>query len=204
MKRYVLPGGLFAENETGVSLALINFGVHMETLPFKKYDPVIAFQTFGFLVEGDFWKVKMIIDYDLTRSGQPFPFDRSDVLDISGFVQHIFTPHSGDSDIGPELPYFVVISAVEEFPSEPGIARGGQILAGAHPSVGHNDFGVALLSGKIMANASRREFDFESWVGGVIVRHTIPQPSTAVLFGSGLLAFAGMAWTRCRRTRPSS
>ena len=183
----------FGENQTLFALILAGGGDVTES------------QTFGFVVTGDYWTVKSTLEFNPATA---IIVDPNDELTLSGFALHNGTlsapniPHPGDDASGPQLDYSVTINAGNKAPFDifgPAVGN-GVTVAGEHPQIGHVDIARAALFGRV-SSSSFLGIDFfddiTRWNGAVIGAHVIPEPSSLLLLGCGLLGLAG--FTRRRR-----
>ena len=182
----------FGESQTLFALILAGGGEVKES------------QTFGFVVTGDYWTVKSTLTFNPATA---IIVDPNDELTLSGFVIHNGTlsapniPHEGDDASGPQLDYSVTVNAGNKAPFDifgPAVGN-GVTVAGEHPHTGHVDLARAALFGRVTSSSFLGvDFidDITRWDGAVVGAHVVPEPSTMVLLGCGLLGMAG--WRRRR------
>ena len=186
----------FGENQTFFALILAGGGEVKEV------------QTFGFVVTGDYWTVKALLTFNPATA---VVVDPNDELTLSGFTIHhgILSapniPHAGDNASGPQLDYAVTVNAGNKAPFDvfgPAVGN-GVTVAGEHPSVGHVDLTRAALFARVSSSTFLGVDVFDDitrWDGAVIGAHVIPEPSSLLLLGFGLLGLMG--WRRRRGPPP--
>lgn len=165
---------------------------------------VNTFQTFNFLITGDYWRVRTDLTFNPSTA---IIIDPNDELTMTGFVQHTGKlsapgiPHPGDSAAGPIIEYDMLINAGNKIqvPNPFGFTTfavaDNFAAVNTHPNVDHQDIILGILAANVEpdtnAQISFRDEIEGFWTGAVIGSHAVPEPSTILLFGSGLFA-AGM------------
>lgn len=182
-----LPKLVWGENQTTVVMVLTSDG------------GVDVFQNFNFLATGDYWGVRT----DLTLNpSTAIIFDPNDEITMNGFAQHFGKlsadgiPHPGDNASGPMINYDMLINAGNKkavqnpFGFTSFAVADTFAAAGAHPRVAHEDIVLGALAANVRPDTNAQISFFDEidgfWIGGVSGNHVVPEPSTAILLGSGM------------------
>lgn len=183
-----LPKLVWGENQTRVVMVLTSDG------------SVDVFQNFNFLATGDYWRVRA----DLTLNpSTAVIFDPNDEIAMNGFVQHFGKlstdgiPHPGDNASGPVINYDMLINAGNKKAVQNPFGFTSFAVADTfaarevHPRVVHEDVVLGALAANVRPDTNAQISFFDEiegfWIGGVSGNHVIPEPSTVILLGSGLV-----------------
>jgi hypothetical protein len=159
-----------------------------------------TFQKFNFLATGDYWKVRT----DLTLNPSTvIIFDPNDEITMNGFVQHFGklsvdgTPHAGDDEAGPVINYDMLINAGNKkavqnpFGFTSFAVADNFVGAAVHPRINHEDVVLGGLAANVSPDTNAQFSFFDEidgfWIGAVSGNHVVPEPSTMMLLGSGLV-----------------
>ncbi len=157
-------------------------------------------------VIGDLWKAIVTIDVsevDLSTVGF---VNTREVLHVTGSLQHTAPYFAGEPDEGPILTFdFFSTFSMNSYDT---VTEGGSILIhniireghGAHLDImSFNDhWTIGMFTEDPVHEAHMRFMDYEFRLYG-LANPPIPEPSTLLLLGSGLVGLGGMAWRRNRK-----
>ena len=183
-----LPKLIWGESQATVVMVLTSDG------------SVDTFQNFNFLATGDYWKVRT----DLTLNPATFIiFDPNDEITMKGFVQHFGKlsaegiPHAGDSASGPRIDYNMRINACNKTAVQNPFGFTTFAVADSfaatevHPRINHEDVVLGGLAANVKPDTNIQFSFFDDiegfWTGGVSGQHVVPEPSTLILLGSGMV-----------------
>jgi len=184
-----LPKLIWGESQERVFMAISSDG------------SVDSFQKFNFLATGDFWTIRANLIFNPSTA---IIFDPNDEISLDGFIQHFGKlsadgiPHPGDDAAGPKINYDMVINAGNKMPVQNLFGFTSFAVAdhfGAvevHPSRGHEDVVLGAMAANVEPDTNAQISFFDEidgfWIGAINGNHhVIPEPSTFLLLGSGMV-----------------
>jgi len=189
-----LPRAAYKESELAFVLAMDGgFG------PSGRVDPIVASQTFQFLIQGSFWSILGKLEFSPATTIFIRP---NDVLTFSGDVVHLVAPHSGERAPGDAIPFNIELNGGKSLsinrPIPPDVippTLADDLRAGVdgnaknHPGGNHDDIIFGAFIGQVRPNLFFN--DFQEYQGELDGFHT-PEPSTWTLFVAGFAVLIGL------------